>query len=159
MDITLINETTDLSQEQLSEVVRLLQFSANFLQLPDDAEMSVTFLTDAEIQAVNRVYRGKDAPTDVISFALEEAGADEPQIVFTQAEFPELPRNLGDILISVERAKDQAATYGHSLTRELGFLALHGFLHLNGYDHMEAAEEQEMFGLQKEILAAYGLKR
>ena len=67
--------------------------------------------------------------------------------------------SIGDIVISLDRAKEQAEDYGHSLERELGFLALHGFLHLNGYDHQTEEEEVEMTGLQKEILEAYGLKR
>jgi probable rRNA maturation factor len=70
-----------------------------------------------------------------------------------------MPRNLGDIMISTERAAEQAEEYGHSFDRELGFLAVHGFLHINGYDHMTPEDEKEMFGLQKEILDAYGLKR
>ena len=69
------------------------------------------------------------------------------------------PTNIGDIIISTEKTLEQAESYGHSFERELGFLALHGFLHLNGYDHMTEEDEKEMFGLQKEILDAYGLKR
>jgi len=70
-----------------------------------------------------------------------------------------LEAESGDIIISVDRAKEQAEEYGHSLERELGFLALHGFLHLNGYDHQTEEEEKEMTGLQTEILTAYGLTR
>ena len=62
-------------------------------------------------------------------------------------------------MISLDTAKRQAEEYNHSLERELGFLACHGFLHLNGYDHMEPEDEKVMFGLQREILDAYGLKR
>ena len=120
--------------------------------------MSVTFMDNAAIQVINRDYRDKDQPTDVISFALEEETEEELPIIFDD-EIPAMPRNLGDIMISVERAKEQASEYGHSYDRELGFLALHGFLHINGYDHMTPEDEKEMFGLQKEILDAYGLKR
>ena len=66
---------------------------------------------------------------------------------------------LGDIIISIERTKEQAAEYGHSFDRELGFLALHGFLHLLGYDHMTESDEKVMFTKQKEILDEYGLSR
>ena len=66
---------------------------------------------------------------------------------------------LGDIIISIEKTKEQALEYGHSFDRELGFLALHGFLHLLGYDHMNEADEKEMFSRQTDILEAYGLKR
>ena len=120
--------------------------------------MSVTFMDNAAIQEINREYRGKDMPTDVISFAFEEETAEEMPIIFDEA-LEEMPRDLGDIMISIERAKEQAAEYGHTYDRELGFLALHGFLHINGYDHMTPEDEKEMFGLQKEILDAYGLKR
>jgi probable rRNA maturation factor len=66
---------------------------------------------------------------------------------------------LGDIIISIERTKEQAEEYGHSFDRELGFLALHGFLHLLGFDHMNEEDEKEMFTKQKEILEEYGLSR
>ena len=97
--------------------------------------------------------------SDVISFALEDEGEGELAVIFDEDEDFDLPRNLGDIMISVERAKEQAEEYGHSFDRELGFLAVHGFLHLNGYDHMTPEDEKEMFTLQEDILTAYGLKR
>lgn len=158
MDITFIDETNKIKEQELKEVENLLQFAADFLKIAGDTEMSVTFMDNAGIQIINRDYRGKDTPTDVISFALEEEGEDELQIVFDE-ETAIFPRNLGDIMISIERAHEQAIEYEHSFERELGFLAVHGFLHLNGYDHMEPEDEKEMFGLQKEILDAYGLKR
>ncbi|WP_207696082.1 endoribonuclease YbeY [Enterococcus sp. DIV0212c] len=158
MDITFIDETNRLSKDNLEEVENLLQFAADYLKIPEDTEMSVSFMDNSGIQVINRDYRGKDAPTDVISFALEEEGEEEMPIIF-EDEAEIFPRNLGDIMISTERASEQAVEYGHSFERELGFLAVHGFLHLNGYDHMEPADEKEMFGLQKEILDAYGLKR
>ena len=147
MEITFLDETNSVGETKIKEIEGLLQFAAGHLELPEDTEMSVTFMDNAAIQEINREYRGKDMPTDVISFAFEEE-TDE-----------ELPRDLGDIMISIERAKEQAAEYGHTYDRELGFLALHGFLHINGYDHMTPEDEKEMFGLQKEILDAYGLKR
>jgi len=120
----------------------------------NDWEMGITFMNNAEIQALNLQYREQDKPTDVLSFAFEDeesgvqypAGAGAPQI-------------LGEIFISVERAREQAETYGHQFGRELTFLALHGFLHLLGYDHKTAGEEAEMFGLQKKILAALEIER
>lgn len=115
-------------------------------------------MDNPSIQEINRTYRGKDAPTDVISFALEDEGEDEIPVIFEEDDEP-MPRVLGDIMISIDRAKEQAEEYGHSYDRELGFLAVHGFLHINGYDHMTPEDEAEMFGLQKEILDAYGLKR
>lgn len=153
-----MDETNQVSADKIGEIEALLEFAAAYLKLTEDTEMSVTFMDNAAIQIINRDYRGKDAPTDVISFALEDEGEDEMPVIFLDEENP-LPRELGDLMISVERAKEQAAEYGHSYDREIGFLALHGFLHLNGYDHMTPEEEKEMFGLQKEILDAYGLQR
>ena len=114
-----------------------------------DSSWGSTF--NEEIKNINRDYRDKDSVTDVISFALEE---DEVNIIPDDA-----PRTLGDIVISSDRAKEQAADYGHSYRRELLFLSLHGFLHLLGYDHMESDEEAVMNGKQEEILNAYGVTR
>ncbi|MEO1781694.1 rRNA maturation RNase YbeY [Enterococcus diestrammenae] len=158
MEITFIDETNSVPEDKIHEIDDLLQFAADHLKLPENAEMSVTFMDNAAIQEINRDYRGKDAPTDVISFALEEEGEGEIPVIFDEEDSP-LPRELGDLMISVERAKEQAEEYGHSYDRELGFLALHGFLHINGYDHMNPEDEKEMFTLQEEILDAYGLKR
>ena len=149
-----IDETNDLVDEQLKTVEDLLQFAAEVEEIAQDAELSVTYVTNERIQEVNREYRDKDQPTDVISFALEEIGEGEIQIVGL-----EQPPILGDIIISIPRAKEQAVEYGHSFMRELGFLAVHGFLHLLGYDHMNDADEKEMFTKQKDILDSYGLKR
>ncbi|GCF93485.1 endoribonuclease YbeY [Enterococcus florum] len=157
MDITFIDETEKVSPDKIQEIDDLLQFAADHLKLAKDTEMSVTFMDNAAIQTINREYRGKDAPTDVISFALEEEGEDEMPVIFDAEDT--MPRNLGDIMISIERAREQAEDYGHSYDRELGFLAVHGFLHINGYDHMTPEDEKVMFGLQKEILDAYGLER
>ncbi|EHE91867.1 Putative metal-binding protein [Streptococcus thermophilus CNCM I-1630] len=66
---------------------------------------------------------------------------------------------IGELFISIDKAREQAEEYGHSYEREMGFLAVHGFLHINGYDHYTPEEEAEMFGLQEEILTAYGLTR
>ncbi len=161
MEITFIDETNAVSNDKVADIESLLQFAADYLKLPEETEMSVTFMDNAAIQVINRTYRDKDAPTDVISFAMEEEGEDELPIIFDEEDGFELdmPRTLGDIMISTERAQEQAQEYGHSYDRELGFLALHGFLHINGYDHMTPEDEKVMFGLQKEILDAYGLER
>lgn len=155
MIIDMEDETEQLAQDQLSMVENLLQHAAQTENVPQDAELSVTFTDNQRIQEVNREYRNKDQVTDVISFAMEELGEGEVSIVGGE----DMPRILGDIIISVPRAKEQAEEYGHSFTRELGFLAVHGLLHLLGYDHMTEDDEKKMFGKQKDILDAYGLKR
>ncbi|AOF49080.1 rRNA maturation RNase YbeY [Tetragenococcus halophilus] len=159
MEITFIDETKKVSKDEREDIDSLLQYAADYLKLPENSEMSITFMDNERIQVINRDYRGKDAPTDVISFAIEEAGQNEMPIFFDDEKMTDLPNELGDIMISTQRAQEQAAEYGHSYEREVGFLALHGFLHINGYDHMTPEDEKKMFGLQKEILNAYGLKR
>lgn len=152
--IDFIDETETVSDEQTQLVQNILNFAAEQEGIEDESEVSVTFVTNERIQEINREYRSKDQPTDVISFALEELGEDEVEIIGAG-----IPRVLGDIIISIDRTKEQAEEYNHSVSRELGFLALHGFLHLLGYDHMEEEEEKKMFKRQKDILDEYGLKR
>ena len=142
--------------DKIEDLIRkLLNHAAKEEGLAGELEVSVTFMTDADIQEVNATYRGKNVPTDVISFALEELTEGEVAIVPEKG----MTTALGDILISVETAERQAGEYGHDFNREMGFLALHGFLHLLGYDHNTEEEEAEMFGRQKEILASFGLER
>ena len=152
LDIT--DETGRVPEDRLAEIEKLLQFAAAEEGVADGAEVSVTIVNNEEIQKINKEYRGKDYPTDVISFALEEDGEGEIEIIGA-----DMPPVLGDIIISVDKAREQAEEYGHSLMRELGFLTVHGFLHLLGYDHMTEEEEKEMFTKQKEILNRYGLSR
>ncbi|WP_175990999.1 rRNA maturation RNase YbeY [Bacillus sp. Marseille-Q1617] len=154
LSIDFIDETERLSEEEIEQIEEILNFAAKKEEIEESSEVSVTFVSNDRIREINREYRHKDQPTDVISFALEELGEDEIEIVGA-----DMPRVLGDIIISVERAKEQAEEYDHSFSRELGFLALHGFLHLLGYDHMEEQDEKEMFQRQKDILDEYGLKR
>jgi metalloprotein, YbeY family len=116
------------------------------------AEVSVTLTDDAHIHELNRTYRGIDRATDVLSFALTES--EEPEILGAPSG-----EVLGDIIISVERAREQAMAYGHSYLRELSFLTVHGMLHLLGYDHMEEAERLEMEAEQREIMEELGIFR
>ncbi len=155
LEIDFIDEINGDGKGAEPLIQTLLSFAADAEGLEAGTELSVTFLDDGAIQQINRDYRGKDQATDVISFALEEEGEGEAAVIGAD----DMPRHLGDLLISVETAKRQAEEYGHSIERELGFLALHGFLHLLGYDHMTDTDEKEMFGRQDEILQSYGLER
>ncbi len=115
-------------------------------------EVSVTFTDNEGIRAVNKEYRGIDAPTDVLSFPLTDFdGADEPP-----TDEPEI--SLGDIIVSLERAEEQAKEFGHSFEREVAFLTVHSMLHLLGYDH-ETGEEDEadMRKRQSDIMDVLGL--
>lgn len=117
-----------------------------------DAEVSVTLTDDEHIRSINRDYRGIDRPTDVISFALNES--EEPEMVGG----PEV-NVLGDIIMSLERAAEQAGEYGHSYEREVAFLTVHSMLHLLGYDHIEAEERAEMEEEQRVVMDALGIPR
>ncbi|MEI4800248.1 rRNA maturation RNase YbeY [Bacillus sp. NPDC077411] len=152
--IDFIDETEEVKEEYVEMIQQLVEKAAEIESVEGGAELSITFVNNERIQEINREYRDKDQPTDVISFAMEDMGEGEMEIVGV-----EMPRMLGDIIISIPRAKEQAEEYGHSFDRELGFLAVHGFLHLLGYDHMTEEEEKVMFGKQKEILDAFGLAR
>lgn len=142
------NYTENLQQEDID---KLLNFAYDYLEQADDAELSISFVNEEEIQNFNSGYRDKDKVTDVISFALED---EDDNLVHEEAF-----RTLGDIVICTDIAKEQADDYGHSYRRELLFLSLHGFLHLLGYDHMETNEEKEMNQLQDDILEAFGVSR
>lgn len=127
-----------------------------------EGEVELTFVNDDQILELNRDYRGIDRPTDVLSFAMNESLDEELEIVYELEEGDELeivPEVLGDIIISVTRAKLQSEEYGHSLEREIGFLFVHGFLHLLGYDHQDKASEDEMMGKQEAVLSQVGLIR
>jgi len=118
-----------------------------------EAELSVTLVDDARIHELNLAYRQVDRPTDVLSFAMQEETAEEPEIIGYQDDV------LGDIIISVERAREQAAEFGHSFERELVYLAVHGTLHLLGYDHDEDDEKREMRAKEEEVMLLLDLSR
>lgn len=120
--------------------------------LGDDVEVSITLVDDATIHELNREHRGVDRPTDVLSFSQLEG---EELASPPEGE----PLLLGDIVISLERCQEQAADYGHSYERELGFLVAHGMLHLLGYDHQTPEEEATMMATTEEILGELGLRR
>ena len=115
---------------------------------PYPAEVSITLCGAEYIHELNRTYRNVDRPTDVLSFPLYENGQ------FDEIECRELCE-LGDIVISLPRAKEQAAELGHGFLREVAFLAVHSTLHLLGYDHERSEEEDELqCRLQKEIVSS-----
>jgi probable rRNA maturation factor len=117
------------------------------------AEVGLLLADDARLQELNRSYRGVDAPTDVLSF-----GDDGPATPFVGQ--PDAPRYLGDIAISYERVLAQAADYGHSVSRELAYLAVHGALHLLGYDHERGPDGAAAMRAREEaVMAALGLGR
>lgn len=149
--VDFIDDENHTSAGQQEEIRELLSFAYSHLKQKEDAEVSISFVDEAEIKEINSNYRSKDQVTDVISFALED---EEDNLIHEDAL-----RTLGDIIVCTKRAEEQAKDYGHSYRRELLFLSLHGFLHLLGYDHMEDDDEREMNALQTEILDAFGVSR
>ncbi|MFA5575746.1 MAG: rRNA maturation RNase YbeY [Tissierellaceae bacterium] len=113
--------------------------------LEGDYEISISFVDNEQIRELNRDYRGIDEETDVLSFPLDDS---------INREGPTL---LGDIIISLEKAKEQSDDYGHSLEREIAYLAVHSMLHLLGYDHMEEDERLAMRSREKEIMKELGI--
>ena len=164
MYIEMVDETGQVSKEILKQTQEILEFAAQKTG-KDNKEMAVTFVSNARSHELNLEYRDTDRPTDVISLEYKpelDIAVDEEDLL----DHPELAEMLedfdayiGELFISVDKAREQAEEYGHSFEREMGFLAVHGFLHINGYDHYTPDEEAEMFGLQEEILTAYGLTR
>lgn len=143
LDIEMINELEmDLGEfEALFKEIALYTF--DYLKIEDDIEFSVSIIDNERIHEINKEYRHIDRPTDVITFALEDE--ESPYI-------EGMPRLLGDIFISYDKAVEQAQDYGHSIKRELCFLFTHGLLHLLGYDHMIEEDEKVMMTLQDTIL-------
>lgn len=107
-----------------------------------NANFSIVFVDNEKIQYLNKFYRNIDRVTDVISFAFE----DNAKVLYNNVRF------LGEIYICIPKMIEQAKEYGHSETRELAFLTVHGLLHLLGYDHMTKEDEEEMFALQEVVL-------
>lgn len=134
-------------QEKIDKVVELCLIQED---IDRRAEVDLLFVDNAAIREMNRTYRDKDSATDVLSFPMYEADEpidDEEEILF------------GDIVISLERAKEQCAEYGHSLEREVMYLLVHGLLHLAGYDHMEEEEKKEMRQREELLLEKIGVSR
>ena len=160
----MVDETSQVSEEILKQTQEILEFAAQKTG-KENKEMAVTFVSNERSHELNLEYRDTDRPTDVISLEYKpelDIAVDEEDLL----DHPELAEMLedfdayiGELFISVDKAREQAEEYGHSFEREMGFLAVHGFLHINGYDHYTPEEEAEMFGLQEEILTAYGLTR
>ena len=147
MKIEIFNETKDNLDEYIDTIKEVLVHGLEKLKT-GDVTFNIIFVNNPYIHELNKNYRNIDRETDVITFALEDDKTFNPE-----------ERILGDIYISIDKAKSQSEEYGHSLKRELCFLAVHGMLHLLGYDHMEKEDERVMFNLQEEILDEMGIKR
>lgn len=143
MEINFVNQLEEDTSAYEALINRI------FDGVDDNRIFNIIFVSNEEIRKINREYRNIDRVTDVISFALND---NDECNYFAEDE-------LGDIFICIDRAREQASDYGHSIEREVGFLAVHGYLHLCGYDHMTEEDEKVMFAKQEEILAKANLKR
>lgn len=145
-EINITNDTKEnINIEFLQDVVKYALEYENV----DNGVVNIIIVDNEKIRTINLEYRNIDRETDVISFALEDDDT-----------FIKLPiRILGDIYISIDKARTQAIEYGHSLKRELAFLTVHGILHLLGYDHMIKSDEEIMFQKQEQILNDLDIRR
>lgn len=137
MRIKLYNQT-DVEIKEVSKLLKKV-----FKKVKEKKNMSIIFVSLEQIQELNKNYRQIDKVTDVLSFP-----NDDPD-----------DKTLGDIFISMDKAKEQAISYGHSFEREVGFLAVHGYLHLLGYDHHTKEDEEKMVFMQESILKRAKLER
>ena len=140
---------TNYDIAELKDIKTVLEYAVKKEKLKN-VEVNVIIVDNNYLHELNKHYRGIDRETDVITFALE----DDNQVINGSDVRP-----LGDIYISIDRAKQQAIDYNHSFKREIIFLAVHGFYHLLGYDHMNKEDEEIMFGKQEAVLNECEIKR
>lgn len=146
--ITIYNETNE--DFPYLDIIKKVVMKSLKIERLKNATCSIIIVDKEYIHKLNKEYRNIDKVTDIISFALEDDN---------KCLMPEKIRLLGDIYICLDRAKEQSQEYGHSLERELCFLAVHGIYHLLGYDHETKEEEEIMFKKQEEVLKEYGIIR
>ncbi len=141
-------DKVELAQELSQLLERVVVAALEYEGLNPEYEVSLSLVDNEEIRSLNKLYRGKDYATDVLSFPMEdEEFANVEEIL------------LGDIVISVEKAVEQALEYNHTFEREMAFLTVHSMFHLMGYDHMDKEEELEMRSKEEDVLNKLGIKR
>lgn len=164
MSIIIEKETKDTFEFDYENIItNVINEAVDYVHCPYETELSVTLTDNESIRQINNEFREIDRATDVLSFPMieyEQPGNFDMLEEMDDAFNPETGELvLGDIVISVERAKEQAKEYGHSEVRELSFLVAHSMLHLFGYDHMETEEMKVMEQKQEEILNKLGIFR
>lgn len=155
-------ELCGMTENDTARLIRLAAKAAFArFDYPFDGQVTVTITDNEGIRAFNKEFRDIDAPTDVLSFPLNDFYRGVPDAEMGELIDP-VTRTvpLGDMIISVERAKEQAVDFGHGLARECAYLTVHSMLHLVGYDHVDEGEEKAaMRQKEEEILAVLGLTR
>ena len=157
IDITFNDEVGFLDNEKRDWqkwITNLLLLAKKEINKKNNLEMSINFIDEKRSNEINKKYRGKDRPTDVISFAIED-GAD--QIDFSMFDDPEFIEDIGDLFMCPSVIMRHSKEYGTGWDRELGYTLVHGFLHLSGYDHIAPDEAKTMFKIQGKVLEDYGL--
>lgn len=139
-----------LDQDFMDKIEAVILEVLAYEDYDDDYEVSLSFVTNDEIRDINREYRNIDKVTDVLSFPMYDG--QEVDVDFGQI-------SLGDIVISIERASEQAKDFGHSLEREICFLVCHSMFHLLGYDHMEENDAIDMHAREEAVLGKLGITR
>lgn len=146
------------SAEEKKLVSEMFDAVFSFFKIDQHTDVDLTFVGEKVIRELNRDYRGVDRVTDVLSFPNVDV-----KVPYDIKNYPYDLENgalqLGELMICRKRMKEQALEYGHSETRELCFLTVHGLLHLLGFDHIKKSDEKVMFGLQEEILNTVGITR
>lgn len=155
-------ELCGMTEDGTAKLIRLAAKAAYArFDYPFDGQVTVTITDDEGIRKYNNEFRQIDKATDVLSFPLNDFYRSVPGEEMTELMDPitcEVP--LGDMIISVERAREQAKEYGHGMARECAYLTVHSMLHLLGYDHVDEAEEKAaMREKEEEILSVLGLSR
>lgn len=164
VDLIIENAQNDILVDEklekiISDVVAAVLDEEDFNKA---VEISVTFVNNERIKEINREHRNKDVATDVLSFPMlefDEIGKINSDYHMGDYNYDEDVLMLGDIVISLEKAKQQADEYGHSFEREIGFLTAHSMFHLLGYDHETPQEEETMRSKEELVLQKLGLKR
>ena len=156
--VTNTQDKLDYTPALRGVIRRAINAALKYEKVEFEAEVSVTLTDNEGIHELNRDFRGIDRPTDVLSFPLFDGDLSESDLTDENGEKRKVP--LGDIVVSMEKALEQATEYDHSLERELAFLCVHSVLHLLGYDHERGEEEEkDMFRRQDEILSTAGFVR
>ena len=154
-----IAEETELSEEIRETIEVCVNKALEYEGYDFDAQVCVTICDNQQIREINLEQREIDSATDVLSFPILDYDEDG-RVIVTEYDMDDGYVMLGDIVISKERAMEQAEEFGHSLRREIAFLTVHSMLHLLGYDHVNSEDEEKvMFGKQEEILSLLGITR
>lgn len=156
METMIINQQNKVPYNRKLQdiIIKVASATAKLCKQPRNTEVSVMIVDNSYIQELNLIYRGKNEATDVLSFAMNELGDEEPDLDFSGDI-----NILGDIVISLEQAQNQCEQFGHSLERELGYLVVHGMLHLLGYDHENEEEKKLMRKLEEKVMRDVKLER